>query len=79
MGNMLQHNVGNGKFKEMGQLSGVVKTDWVNFFGRFDNDGLKDIFISNGGLKIIPNQDFRTEMRTRNANGESMTLMPPWI
>ncbi|MEZ4794112.1 MAG: VCBS repeat-containing protein [Flavobacteriaceae bacterium] len=76
MGNMLQHNVGNGKFKEMGQLSGVVKTDWswAPLLADFDNDGLKDIFISNGVVKDYTNQDFRTEMRTRNANGESMTL-----
>ncbi len=40
----------------------------------FDNDGLKDIFITNGVYKDYTNQDFRNELRARNARGESMTL-----
>ncbi len=76
MANMLHHNVGNGKFKETSQLSGVVKTDWswAPLLADFDNDGLKDIFISNGVYKDYNNQDFRIELRARNARGESMTL-----
>lgn len=76
MANMLQYNVGNGKFKETSQLSGVVKTDWswAPLIADFDNDGLKDIFISNGIAKDYTNQDFRTQMREKNAQGESMTL-----
>ncbi len=76
MANMLHYNYGNGKFKETSQLSGIVKTDWswAPLIADFDNDGLKDIFISNGILKDYTNQDFRNSIREKNANGESMTL-----
>ncbi len=76
MANMLHYNVGNGKFQESSQLSGIVKTDWswAPLLADFDNDGLKDIFISNGVYKDYTNQDFRTEIMQRNARGEAMTL-----
>jgi hypothetical protein len=68
--------VGNGKFKETAQLSGIVKTDWswAPLLADLDNDGLKDIFISNGVYKDYTNQDFRGDLRARNARGEQMTL-----
>lgn len=76
MANMLHYNVGNGKFKETAQLSGIVKTDWswAPLIADFDNDGLKDVFISNGVYKDYNNQDFRIALREKNARGESMTL-----
>lgn len=76
MANMLHFNTGNGKFKETGQLSGIVKTDWswAPLIADFDNDGLKDIFVSNGVYKDYHNQDFRTALRAKNAQGIAMTL-----
>ncbi len=76
MANLLQYNLGNGKFTETAQFSGVVKTDWswAPLIADYDNDGLKDIFVSNGVYKDYTNQDFRTQIREKNANGESMTL-----
>jgi hypothetical protein len=76
MANMLHYNVGNGKFKETSQLSGIVKTDWswAPLIADFDNDGLKDIFISNGVVKDYTNQDFRIALAEKHAKGESMTL-----
>lgn len=76
MANMLHYNMGNGKYKETAQLSGIVKTDWswAPLIVDLDNDGLKDIYISNGVVKDYTNQDFRTEIRAKNARGESMTL-----
>ena len=71
MANMLHYNVGNGKFKETAQLSGVVKTDWswAPLIADFDNDGLKDIFISNGVYKDYTNQDFRTDIQSTKCKG----------
>lgn len=76
MANMLHFNKGNGKFQETAQLSGIVKTDWswAPLIVDLDNDGLKDIFISNGVIKDYTNQDFRKELRAKNERGESMTL-----
>jgi hypothetical protein len=76
MANMLHVSSGYGKFIETSQLSGVVKTDWswAPLIADFDNDGLKDIFVSNGVYKDYHNQDFRTQLKAINAKGESMTL-----
>lgn len=69
--NMLQLNNGpdaNGQysFSEIGQLAEVSMTDWswAPLFADFDNDGWKDLFISNGIPLDITNNDFiafRTE------------------
>ena len=47
-------------FSEVGQLAGVSNTDWswAPLFADFDNDGWKDLFISNGIFKDITNLDF---------------------
>ena len=67
MVNTLQLNKGNGHFSEIAQLSGVAKTDWswAPLIADFDNDGHKDVFVTNGILKEMGNQDFRTEMTKR--------------
>ncbi|MFY7828807.1 MAG: VCBS repeat-containing protein [Flectobacillus sp.] len=65
MHNMLQLNLGNDRsgfptFSEIARLSGVASTDWswCPLVVDFDNDGLKDIFISNGYLRDYTNKDF---------------------
>ncbi|WP_411893803.1 VCBS repeat-containing protein [Winogradskyella sp. A2] len=64
MSNMLQLNNGDNTFSEIGQLSGIAKTDWswAPLIADFDNDGYNDVFITNGIEKDIANQDFRRTM-----------------
>lgn len=58
--NALQVNQGNGKFSETAFLSGVAATDWswAALIFDFENDGWKDILVSNGIYKDITDQDF---------------------
>ncbi len=48
--NTLQLNRGLGRFSEIGYLAGVFATDWswAPLFADLDNDGRKDLFITNG-------------------------------
>jgi hypothetical protein len=58
--NTLQLNNGNGTFSEIGQLAGIFKTDWswAPLFADFDNDGLKDLFVTNGYGKDVTDLDY---------------------
>ena len=60
MRNMLQVNNGDGTFSEIAQLAGVSNTDWswCPLFADFDNDGYKDLFVTNGYLRDYTNKDF---------------------
>jgi hypothetical protein len=57
---MLQLNNGNGTFSEIGQLAGVSNTDWswAALMADYDNDGWKDIYVTNGYLRDFTNLDF---------------------
>lgn len=65
MRNMLQLNqgvdeTGTVRFSEIGQLAGISNTDWswAALFADFDNDGWKDLFVSNGYLRDYTDMDF---------------------
>ncbi len=59
MFNNLHLNQGNNTFSDIAALSGVSSTDWSwsNLIGDFDNDGWKDLYITNGLLRDIRNSD----------------------
>ncbi|MEE9372117.1 MAG: CRTAC1 family protein, partial [Saprospiraceae bacterium] len=66
MQNMLQLNNGmidktsQPKFSNISRLAGVSTTDWSwgPLFADLDNDGWKDIFITNGTRREINNKDY---------------------
>ncbi|WP_036380302.1 VCBS repeat-containing protein [Muricauda sp. MAR_2010_75] len=58
--NTLQLNNGNGTFSEIAYYSGVDATDWswAGLMFDMDNDGFKDIFITNGINHDLTDLDF---------------------
>jgi len=58
--NCLQLNMGGKKFSDIGLMAGVAATDWSwsTLLADYDNDGLKDIFISNGIVRRPNNLDY---------------------
>lgn len=76
MANILQLNNGNGDFSDIGQLSGITNTDWswAPLLADFDNDGFKDLFVTNGIEKDLGNQDFIRNIRQLNSQNKAMSL-----
>jgi hypothetical protein len=75
MRNTLQRNVGGNfdsitRFSEIAQLMGIDATDWSwgPLLADFDNDGFKDLFITNGYLRDITNLDFVNYTNTLSGN-----------
>ena len=58
--NTLQLNNGNGTFSEIAYFSGVDATDWswAGLMFDMDNDGLRDIFVTNGVNHDLTDLDF---------------------
>ena len=58
--NTLQLNNGNNTFSEVAYYSGVAKTDWswAGLLFDMDNDGFKDIYITNGINHDLTDLDF---------------------
>lgn len=75
MRNMLQLNQGATQtpsplFSEIGQLAGISNTDWswAALFADYDNDGWKDLYITNGYLRDYTNLDFLKYMNDFQQN-----------
>ena len=58
--NTLQYNNGDGTFSEIGRYAGLHASDWswAALMFDFQNDGKKDVFISNGIYQDLTDQDF---------------------
>lgn len=58
--NTLQINNGNQSFSEVAYFSGIAKTDWswAGLIFDMDNDGYKDIFVTNGIIHDLTDIDF---------------------
>ncbi len=71
MHNSLQLNNGNAEgelplFSNVSRLAGVSSTDWSwgALLADFDNDGWKDLFVTNGIRRDVNNKDFYAKYRT---------------
>ena len=84
--NNLQFNRGNGMFSETGQYSGIYNTDWswAALWMDFDNDGSKDLFISNGipkrlndidYINFISNEEVQQKLRDTGVEDKNMDLL----
>ncbi|MFT5884775.1 MAG: hypothetical protein ACI9IP_001232 [Arcticibacterium sp.] len=80
MRNMLHLNNSGLSFSEIGQFAGVDGTDWSwsTLFCDLDNDGFKDIYITNGVKKDYTNMDFMNfavqEKINENKTGTPMSI-----
>lgn len=80
MRNMLHLNNSGKSFSEIGQFAGVFGTDWSwsTLFCDFDNDGFKDLYITNGVKKDYTNMDFMNfavqEKLNENKTGDPMSI-----
>ncbi|MDH5609728.1 MAG: VCBS repeat-containing protein, partial [Cyclobacteriaceae bacterium] len=74
--NTLQLNRGNGRFSDIAMLSGLHATDWswAALFADYDNDGRKDLFISNGIRKRPNDLDYIDFISNEQRKGRSDDL-----
>jgi hypothetical protein len=84
--NNLQLNRRNGIFSEVGLYSGIAASDWswAPLWVDFDNDGLKDLFVSNGMPKkmndidyinYISNAEAQMDIKEKNAFNRDVALI----
>jgi hypothetical protein len=77
--NMLQLNNGTRKnkngeepfYSEIGQLAGISETDWSwsVLMADFDNDGWKDIHVTNGIARDVTNNDYVAFKNSQSQSG----------
>ncbi len=84
--NNLQLNRGNGLFSEVGLFADLYATDWSwsPLWLDFDNDGLRDLFVTNGiskrlndidYLNFISNQAIQEKIRNESLDERDMKLL----
>jgi len=60
MRNVLQVGQRDDQFQEVGEMAGISNTDWSwsALFGDYDNDGMKDLYITNGYRRDVTDLDY---------------------
>ena len=85
MNNVLQINSGVGHFSDIAAMAKMAQTDWSwsGLLVDLDNDGLKDVVITNGIKKDVRNNDFLTglydELETTSQDFYSMSKKAPSV
>lgn len=86
--NMLYVNQPDGNYMETALMSGIAATDWSwsALFGDYDQDGMQDIFISNGipkrpndldFINFVSNDQIQKKLdNTKLVDQEALNLMP---
>jgi hypothetical protein len=69
MANALQINTGLGSFSDIANIAGISNTDWswASLLVDLDNDGWKDIIVSNGIKKDVENSDYLNLLKNLDA------------
>ncbi|MEM6800468.1 MAG: VCBS repeat-containing protein [Bacteroidota bacterium] len=70
MFNSLQLNQGNGNFQNIVHFAGTAKTDWswAGLMADYDNDGYKDIYVTNGYRRYALDNDFQAKVLAAKQN-----------
>jgi hypothetical protein len=84
--NMLQLNngpdaFGNHVFSEIGLFAGIYATEWswAALLADYDNDGFRDLFVSNGYPRDVTDLDYAVSGMSRGkglSNEETMMMIP---
>ena len=81
MHNCMQMNTGVMEdgiphFENISRITGTSSTDWSwgPLFADFDNDGNKDLFISNGTRREISNNDFFNRIDRQNLQPKDLQI-----
>ena len=84
--NMLQINngpdaYGNNNFSEVGLMAGIYATEWSwsALLADYDNDGYRDLFVSNGYPRDVTDLDYAVSGMSRGrgmSNEETMAVIP---
>lgn len=84
--NNLQLNLRNGHFAEIGQYAGIHATDWSwsAMLMDFDNDGWKDLFVSNGipkrmndidYINFVSGEELQNKLRSNGIRQQDLALI----
>jgi len=68
-------------FSNVSRITGTSSTDWSwgPLFADFDNDGQKDLFVSNGTRREINNNDYFNKLKETTPNQDSLLQLSKHI